>query len=342
MLNKTTPKNIPKTLLVIKNRALGDSVITLGALQYLRETLKNTEIIYAVPSWIYPLYKNVDTAAHKIIPLDFKTTADWWESYKVLKGFEVDTVLEFFQSGRTSKFFKLLASFRQIKYYFHNHHKKVGDVFDQGVIKSNIQRDLDAAWTYFGKPDQHPEYINYTPSMSLPVQKKHQITFGVVATRQTKMWPMESYRDLAKLIYQDDPNMKIIIPLGPGDDALEDQIYNLNFPRNCHIVRGKLDTIPQTLAESKLYIGNDTGLKHISIALGVTSLSFFGPEPPTEWHPYSQKEHAFYYKDGLECRTKKAHFCGLSHCDSMICLSGFSASQVFRDYLKLVSRETIE
>lgn len=326
----------PNTLLVIKNRALGDSVITLGAIQYLRDNLKDTEIIYAVPSWIYPLYKNVQTAAHKVIPMDLKTMGDWWELYKVLRAFEVDTVLEFFQSGRTSKFFRFMAAMGKINYFYHNHHKSVGDVHDQGVIKSNIQRDLDAAWTYFGNPDNYPNYIHYTPSMGVTVTKKHQITFGVVATRQTKMWPMESYRDLARLIYNDDPEIKIIIPLGPGDEDLEDQIYKLDFPRNCHIVKAKLSDVPNALAESKLYIGNDTGLKHISIATGVKTLSFFGPEPPTEWHPYSEKDHPFYYKDGLECRTREAHYCGLSECDSMICLSSFSASEVFQDYLKLI------
>ncbi len=330
-------KTTPNTLLVVKNRALGDSVITLGAIQYLRDTLKDTEIIYAVPSWIYPLYKNVQTSAHKVIPLDFKTTKDWWNAYKTIRGFEVDTVLEFFQSGRTSKFFGLLSKLGLIKYHFHNHHKKVGDVHDQGVIKSNIQRDLDAAWTYFGKKEVYPHYQDFTPAMSIPVEKKHQITFGVVATRKTKMWSMESYRDLAELIYQDDPQMKIIIPLGPGDDEIENQIYDLNFPRNCYIVKEKLDLVPKTLAESKLYIGNDTGLKHISIAVGVKTLSFFGPEPPTEWHPYSTKDHPYYYKEGLECRTREAHYCGLSECDSMICLSEFTPAQVFQDYLELTN-----
>ena len=328
-------KTTPNTLLVIKNRALGDSVITLGAIQYLRDTLKDTEIIYAVPSWTYPLYKDVQTAAHKVIPMDFKTMSDWWESYKVIRAFEVDSVLEFFQSGRTSKFFRFFSSLGRFKYFYHNHHKKVGDVHDQGVIKSNIQRDLDAAWTYFGNPDHLPDYIHYTPSMGLHVEKKHQITFGVVATRETKMWSMESYRDLARLIYNDDPNMKIIIPLGPGDDEIEDKIYELDFPRNCHIIKEKLDALPKALAESKLYIGNDTGLKHISIALGIPTLSFFGPEPPTEWHPYSTNDHPYYYKEGLECRTQNAHYCGLSTCDSMICLSSFSPSEVFQDYLRL-------
>lgn len=330
-------KNTPKTLLVIKNRALGDSVITLGTLQYLRDTLKETEIIYGVPSWIYPLYKNVQTPAHKVIPLDFKTMGDWWDSYKAIKAFEIDTVLELFQSGRTSKFFNLVSKTSHIKYFFHNHHKKKGDVFDQGVIKSNIQRDLDAAWTFFGDPNTRPQFLDYTPSMQAIVEKKNQITFGVIATRETKMWPMQYYCDLAKLIQSYDPKLKIIIPLGPGDQKLEDQIYELQFPENCYIIKEKLNRLPLLLAESKLYIGNDTGQKHISIAMNVPTLSFFGPEPPAEWHPYPTDKHPYFFKEGLECRTRTAHFCGLSTCDSMICLNQFMAREVFekaKDILK--------
>ena len=329
-------KNTPKTLLVIKNRALGDSVITLGTLQYLRDTLKETEIIYGVPSWIYPLYKNVQTPAHKVIPLDFKTMGDWWDSYKAIKAFEIDTVLELFQSGRTSKFFNLVSKISRIKYFFHNHHKKKGDVFDQGVIKSNIQRDLDAAWTFFGDPEKQPTFLEYPPAMQAIIEKKHQITFGVIATRQTKMWPMQYYCDLAHLIKEYDPTLKIIIPLGPGDGDLEDQVYDLRFPENCHIIKEKLDKLPLVLAESKFYIGNDTGQKHISVALDVSTLTFFGPEPPTEWHPYDPQKHPYFYQEGLECRTQTAHYCGLSTCESMICLNKFSPTNVFEKVKTLI------
>ena len=95
-----------------------------------------------------------------------------------------------------------------------------------------------------------------------------------------------------------------------------------------------LRDLPIELASGKIYIGNDTGIKHLCIALGLKSISFFGPEPPVEWHPYNQNEHPFYYIDNLDCRTQTAHFCGLSTCDSMICLNQISAERVFIDNKK--------
>ena len=74
------------------------------------------------------------------------------------------------------------------------------------------------------------------------------------------------------------------------------------------------------MAEANVYIGNDTGLKHLAIALGLKTYTFFGPEPPNEWHPYDQNSHPFFYIEDLECRTQNAHYCGLSECNSMICM----------------------
>jgi heptosyltransferase-2 len=84
-------------------------------------------------------------------------------------------------------------------------------------------------------------------------------------------------------------------------------------------------SLAKELSKASMYIGNDTGLKHICIALGVKTYTFFGPEPPLEWHPY-------FYIEGLECRTRDAHFCGLSECESMVCLKDITVeSCLFSD-----------
>ena len=318
----------PKTLLVVKNRAMGDSIIGLSTLQYLRDILPNTHIIYAVPSWIKPLYDDVETAADEIIELNLKTISDFPKLWTNLKQYKIDTVFELFQSGRTQKFFSLWQNLGGPQYVAHNHHHQKGPVFDQGVIKSNIQRDMDGAWTFFddtnGKPNS---YLDYAPQMKLESASKKQIVLGVVATRKTKMWPLVNYIELITKLLDSYPDYEIIIPLGPSDQDIEKSLRSVQSPR-CKIIKEPLSRLPKLLAGSKLYIGNDTGLKHICIALGIKSYTLFGPEPPLEWHPYNTKEHSYYFREPLECRTITAHYCGLSTCESMICLNTFTADDL--------------
>lgn len=323
-------KIIPKTLLVVKNRALGDAVMGLGAIQYLKEIHPETTVIYGLPPWICPLFKNAEHAADTVLPLSFKTLGEWWQARKAIKALGVTDVLELFQSGRTAKFFSLWERLGGPRYVFHNHHKSEGEVRDQGVIKSNIQRDLDAAYTFYGK-SEIPSFLNYCPKLVPKNSQQNEVTpksqkfiLGVVATRETKMWPLKSFARLSHLLSERFPEAEILIPLGPGDTDIEKQIQLLNFSPNSKVVKENLSHLSDLFANSDHYIGNDTGLKHICIALGVPTFTLFGPEPPTEWHPYDSNNHPYYFREPLECRTRSAHYCGLSTCESMICLNEFS------------------
>lgn len=322
-------KSIPKTLLVVKNRAMGDSIMTLSTLHYLKDIMPETKILYGVPKWIAPLYENVETHADEIIPLDFSSLTHWWEMKKLLGSHKIDTVLELFQSGRTAKFFKLWSRLGGPRYVAHNHHTSHGPVHDQGKIKSNIQRDLDAAWTFFGKGTQPPHFLGYPPKVKVHsnTPKDNTIILGVVATRPTKMWPLENYGKLTHLL--SDQGKEIIIPLGPGDNEIENIIAPL-VSENTKFIKASLDKLPLELAGCERYIGNDTGLKHICVALGIPTFTLFGPEPPTEWHPYDPILHPYYFREPLECRTKIAHYCGLHTCESMICLNEFGPKEVLK------------
>lgn len=315
-------KSIPKTLLVVKNRALGDSIMGLSTLHYLKDILPGTKVIYGVPKWIFPLYEKVETHADKIIPLSFKNLSEWRESRKLIKEHEVDSVLELFQSGRTKKFFKLWCLLGGPRYVAHNHHIKNGPVHDQGVIKSNIQRDLDGAWTFFGRGDMPPSYLGYPPLLKAPALHDNHIILGVVATRETKMWPLEYYAELTHLLSEKYPSSKILIPLGPGDKAIEEALTG-KISAKASFLKVPLNELPAHLSHARQYIGNDTGLKHICVALGVPTYTLFGPEPPTEWHPYDEKSHPYYFRTPLGCRTQNSHYCALKSCHSMICLNEF-------------------
>ncbi|WP_196801767.1 glycosyltransferase family 9 protein [Bacteriovorax sp. BSW11_IV] len=327
-------KNI-KNILIVKNRAMGDSIMGLSTVSYLRGLYPESKIYYALPGWIAKLYKNVKTDADEVIAFDLKGMKDWFANWKKLDGLNIDLVYEMHQSGRTAKFFKFYTFWKRIPYFFHNHHLKSGTkVFDQGVIKAVIQRDLDGVYTYLGNEDGYPKYLDFEPLMK-PLSgewiQEKKIIFGVVATRETKMWPLNFYVSLARMIYEYNPKIKIEIPLSQSsaDLKIKEQLNELGLPNNTHIVHYGLDVLPEKIAQAKLYIGNDTGIKHLAIATGVKSYTLFGPEPPNEWHPYDEMKHPYFYREGLECRTRDAHYCGLSTCDSMICLNEIRPEFVF-------------
>ena len=323
-------------ILLVKNRALGDSVMGLSSVTYTRALYPKANIIYAVPQWVAPLYKNVATAADSIYPLSLKSLKDLFKTYQDLRKLKVDHIHEMHQSGRGAKAFKLIAFLMGIKYTAHNHHlKEGGEVLDQGLIKPLIQRDLDGVYSFLGEKEI-PTFLDYPPKMNVinSNAKKARIIFGVVATRLTKMWPLENYIALAKLMALAFPEFEVVIPLSKSadDERIKNVLEALGLPSNTSIVHIPLAELPKFFEESAFYIGNDTGLKHIAVAVDLKSYTLFGPEPANEWHPYDSKKHPYFYVEELACRTRVHHYCGLSVCDLkdeyMQCLKLFTPQKV--------------
>mgnify|MGYP001360117754 CR=1 FL=1 len=333
-----------KKILICKHRAIGDSIMGLGAIRFAKELFPDSKVYYGVPHWITPIYEDVIHDADQIFPLNFTSFKEAFKTFLKLKEESFDLVFELHQSGKTKKIFSLLSFInRNLTYHYHNHHLKEGTLIkDQGVPKELIQRDLDGLASLLGIKDHWPHYLSYIPRLQSKQKiqdiKKARIIIGIVATRKTKMWPLEYYSELCKRLLELSPTLEIGIPLSKSkeDINLKRKLDQMISSERITYHFESLKQLPKLFFNSTLYIGNDTGQKHLAVACGIKTFTFFGPEPPKEWHPYSDEHHPFFYKDNLECRTRNSHFCGLSECESMICLNEITPDFVFEKIKNLI------
>jgi heptosyltransferase-2 len=333
--------DMPKveSILLVKNRALGDSVMGLSTVQYLKKIYPEKKIIYGVPAWMADLYTNpeVSSLADEILPFKLDNLKSFILLFKQISKLNITHIHEMHQSGRGSKLFPVIAFLLRVKYTAHNHHHKSESlVIDQGKTLPLIQRDLDGVFSFLGKGER-PNYLDYIPKFYFKnsVTKNKTIVFGVVATRETKRWPLEDFIELAHLIERKNSDFKILIPLSKSavDQELKVKLVSMNLPKNITFIENSLSELPILFSKALYYIGNDTGLKHIAVAAGIKTYTFFGPEPILEWHPYNLENHPVFYKENLACRTRTHHYCGLSVCDlkeeNMQCLKSFRPQAVF-------------
>jgi heptosyltransferase-2 len=334
----------PKKILVVKNRAMGDAVLGLSAIQFLKKCLPSVHITYATPEWMVDLFRTDLSLVDRAVPLDFSGPLAWTKTFLELKKFDYDVILELNQSGRSGNFFKMFSFVNSVPYYFHNHNLNVGDfVLDQGVRKPNIQRDLDLIYSYLTKvlhlTVEKPHYLDFQPEIQHTASKSKEIILGIVATRETKMWPVQNWVQFIQDFHLRFPDWKLTIPVSknPLDQKIKKEILNHGPFSHVQWIEKPLSQLIDQLAKAQLYLGNDTGLKHLSIALGLKSLSFFGPEEPLEWHPYEIKNHPYFFIEPLECRTIDSHFCGLNHCSVMACMKPFTSEKVLERVTSLLN-----
>lgn len=90
--------------------------------------------------------------------------------------------------------------------------------------------------------------------------------------------------------------------------------------------------------QCNVYFCTDTGPLHLAIAMGVPTISFFGPNTPRLYGPPSNKKHLYFYEN-VSCSPCITNYnAKMSKCQKPVCLTNISAQRVI-DTLNVFVKE---
>ena len=133
-----------------------------------------------------------------------------------------------------------------------------------------------------------PKLIIKKTNNNLDKNFKH-LCLGVSASGPTKRWDINNYIKLAEKI-NDKIKCKFYIAGGKNDIDLINKFKNSNVGKNSFsFEKMTIKESLQIISDCDLYIGNDTGWAHISVALKVKALTIFCDSPVAAYGSYSSK-----------------------------------------------------
>ncbi len=100
-----------------------------------------------------------------------------------------------------------------------------------------------------------------------------------------------------------------------------------------HAFTGSLSNAIHILRACSGVIGNDCGLMHIAVALGLPTLSLFGPSEPVAWFPYRHTETQQFLVANAPCRPCYGH--DRANCGNNHCMAEFSSAQIWAEFARL-------
>lgn len=117
------------------------------------------------------------------------------------------------------------------------------------------------------------------------------IALGPTANWAGKVWPAERFAEVFASIRQALPDALPVVLSGPGpaEHAMAQGLLDrLDEPVD---LRGRLSLaeVAACLRRCQLYIGNDSGLMHLSAATGIPTLGLFGPSKASEYAPVGRQ-----------------------------------------------------
>ena len=114
---------------------------------------------------------------------------------------------------------------------------------------------------------------------------KRWLVLGPGARWQPKCWPAQCFR---ALLDRCQGAFDAVILLGDATEMAVCQGIENDLPLPGINLAGKTDLLHAAaiLAQSQLFVGNDSGLGHIAAATGIPTVTLFGPGDPARYHPW--------------------------------------------------------
>ena len=114
---------------------------------------------------------------------------------------------------------------------------------------------------------------------------------------------------------------------GPGErDAVEAVRARMKRPSLLAPPTGWQE-LGALLERAALFVGNDSGPKHVAVALGTPTVTIFGPTNPTTWHPPTGP-HAVVEATGLDCLHCNHNRCPLEGDRYLRCMRDVTPERV--------------
>ncbi|MDY3331664.1 MAG: lipopolysaccharide heptosyltransferase I [Pelistega sp.] len=277
-------------ILIVRSSSLGDLVFMLPAISDIAKHVPDAQIDWVVedvfkeiPSW-HP-------AVHKVIPIAHrKWRKAWWskEARQARQAFkqeigqtQYDIVLDMqalmksvwvvrqtkgkrhgldWKSARES----LASLFYDVKH-------KV-EFWQPAVTRQRLLASLAFNYTYEGEPDFGLQA--FTDGVEIQ-------PYAVImpsASRDDKLWPEADWHAVFDRLTADGLSLKLLA--GNEREAERARVLIANYPNAEVLPRMSLTEVARVLAPAKVMVGLDSGLTHLSAALGRPTIGIYSASTP--------------------------------------------------------------
>lgn len=127
------------------------------------------------------------------------------------------------------------------------------------------------------------EVAQWRATRGLAAEVRPIVTLSPGAVGAGKAWPVTHYGELARALVKDGASVWVLG--GPNETASAKQIAGIAGTHVRDLTSNDLRNAILALAAADVAVTNDSGLMHISAAIGTPTVAIFGPTSPWHWKP---------------------------------------------------------
>ena len=267
-------------ILFITATRIGDAVLSSGLIRRLADEIPNARFTIAAGPLAAPLFRDTP-GLDQLIPMPkAKSGLHWFRLWRQARGRRWGLILDMRGSG-VARF--LRARRRAIRR-------------SPPTALGPMHKVLEAARVLKIEDDPAPPFLFTSPQTEAQADvllgsDRPILALAPAANWVGKAWPAERFAMLAAELLGPTgpmPGGRLMI-LGGPQDRWTCEVVSRSIPRDRMVdLVGKVDllTAYACLKRARLFVGNDSGLMHLSAAAGTPTLGLFGPSDDRLYGPW--------------------------------------------------------
>jgi heptosyltransferase-3 len=346
-LGELTLKGGEKVLMT-QLRRVGDALICTPAIRAFKKTFPESRLLFMTELESASLFTQ-NPYLDGIISVDKDRSGNWvYQQKKIseIRSHRFDVVIDFLSNPRSGWYTLTSGARHRIgldhhgRAFFYNRRIRASTERVYAAIEKlsflrplNVQSDdveLDLYLT--GEAERYAEVSLKEAGIG---EEDFVISVSPTSRRHFNRWPLERYAEVIRMLHGA-YKLKFLIIWGPGERKLAQELKRLSGIDEVLVSPATSDLLQlgAVLRRCHLHLGNDNGPKHFAVAMGLPTVTIFGPHDPVSWTFPDPERHL--YLQGLplcdDCLKRK------HSCEELSCLHRITIDQVFAALSSLIDR----
>ncbi len=268
---------------IIRNRSLGDCVLTTPAIALLKSARPDLEIALSVEARFAEVFTG-NPAISQILPPDWKAVRQWHP-----------TLCVNLHGGTRSQWITALSGARWRAGFAHHattlaYNFKIRRAQQIMGVHRRVHTAEHLASAFFALGVPLADVPRAQLFVSQPQMTERHAVLHPFASAPEKQWPAERFAEVAR--YLKLWNITPVFLAGPQDDTA---------PFREHaVLQGSLSDVKSVLSNAALFVGNDSGPAHMAAAFGVPSVVLFSTSDPAIWEPWRTESEVIVAREGFD------------------------------------------
>jgi len=162
--------------------------------------------------------------------------------------------------------------------------RKLPRMIDQmGALALPKDASIPAEWPLPELKIPGQEVATWIAQRGLAEEKRPIVTLSPGAVGAGKAWPARHYAELARALTAD--GVSVWVLGGPNETLIAKEIVANGGNRVRDLTDANLRNATLALATADAAVSNDSGLMHVSAAIGTPTIAIFGPTSSWHWKP---------------------------------------------------------